>query len=151
FLSVHTGPKTTECATGVHRTIKIERGRWLLELEHDLAFDLLFWRHRRELVERVRPFQPDLVHITGPSHLGMLGAMVAHDLQVPLVASWHTNIHEFAGLRLDKLLQRWPAFLRTGAVRFAEARSLDLAIRFYQLARLLFAPNPELVELLEKR
>ena len=151
FLSVHTGPESAERAAGVHRTIEIERGRWLLELEHDLAFDLMFWRHRRELAGRVRVFQPDLVHITGPSHLGMLGAMVAHDLRVPLVASWHTNIHEFAGRRLDKLLQRWPAFLRRGAVRFADARSLDLAIRFYQLARLLFAPNPELVELLEKR
>src|SRR5262249_20854518 len=43
------------------------------------------------------------------------------------------------------------AKFRRGAVHFAEARSLDLAIRFYQLARLLFAPNPELVELLERR
>jgi len=151
FLSVHSGPEDLERAEGVHRTIEIARSRWRLELEHDLAFDLLFWRHRRMLRERLRIFQPDLVHITGPSHVGMLGALVAHDLHVPLVASWHTNVHEFAGRRLEKLLRRWPAGLQNTMVRVAERGSLGLVLRFYKLARLHFAPNLELVELLANR
>jgi glycosyltransferase involved in cell wall biosynthesis len=67
---------------------------------------------------------------------------------VPLAASWHTNIHEYAGRRLEKLL----SFLSNTQVRSisgaAEKQALRGAARFYQLARVLFAPNQELVDLL---
>ena len=151
FLSVHAGPKTVDRIEGVHETVEIARSRILIGLERDLAFDLLFWRYRDMLRERVRAFNPDLVHITGPGHLGILGARIAYDLKVPLVASWHTNVHEFAGRRLAKLLRHWPASWRNGMVDFAERKSLDLIMKFYSLAKLQFAPNPELVELVAER
>jgi glycosyltransferase involved in cell wall biosynthesis len=81
----------------------------------------------------------------------MLGAILAYRLGIPLVASWHTNVHEFGGRRLAKVLANAPARLRSAAVGMAERRSLDLAIRFYKLARVIFAPNPELCDLLETR
>ncbi len=151
FLSVHAGPETVDRIEGVHETVELARSKALIGLERDLAFDLLFWRHRGMLRDRVRAFGPDLVHITGPGHLGILGARIAYDMGVPLVASWHTNVHEFAGRRLAKLLRKWPAGWRNGMVDFAERKSLDLITRFYSLAKLQFAPNPELVQLVAER
>jgi len=88
--------------------------------------------------------------VTGPSHSGMLGAILAHELKVPLVASWHTNLHEFAARRVDSKLSwlghRW----RTAITDFTESETLAWTLRFYRLARLLFAPNPELVEMLTR-
>lgn len=83
--------------------------------------------------------------------MGLLGALIAHDLGVPLVASWHTNVHEFASRRLQKLLGRIPGNGSAPVVQHAETSALALTMRFYQLARMTFAPNPELVELLESR
>ena len=42
------------------------------------------------------------MHVTGPSDIGILGATLAHQLRIPLVASWHTNLHEFGAKRLAK-------------------------------------------------
>ncbi|MEO5926698.1 MAG: glycosyltransferase [Bryobacteraceae bacterium] len=147
FFSVHAGPKTAHWKRGTFETFEIEHSKWHLKLEHDLAFDLLFARHRKELRNALKAFQPDLVHVTGPGHIGMLGAMLAHELGVPLVASWHTNIHEFGARRLKKMLPTLP----DSVMRTAENVSLDLVVQFYRMAKVLFAPNPELVEMLAKR
>jgi phosphatidylinositol alpha 1,6-mannosyltransferase len=151
FFSMHPGPETRTWREGVFETFEIRRGALSFGLENDLAFDLMFFRHRDRLARALADFQPDLLHITGPGHPGMLGAILAYRLGVPLVASWHTNVHEFGARRLQKLLHRFPAKLRRGAAAFAERKSLDLTMRFYKLARMLFAPNPELVAMLEQR
>lgn len=147
FFSVHAGERTAHWKRGNFETYEIANSRWLLKLEHDLAFDLAFARHRKALRAALRAFQPDLVHVTGPGHLGMLGALLAHDLKVPLAASWHTNVHEFGARRLKSAIPGLP----TGVVNAAERVSLDLALRFYKLAKVLFAPNPELIAMLEQR
>jgi glycosyltransferase involved in cell wall biosynthesis len=151
FLTVHPGPRTAHWTRGNFESFELARGHALLRLEHDLAFDLAFLRYRRSARRVLETFQPDLVHITGPGHIGMLGAFLAHDLGVPLVASWHTNVHEFGSRRLRKLLSRLPESWANASARLAERKSLDWAIRFYQLARMVFAPNPELVEMLAAR
>jgi phosphatidylinositol alpha 1,6-mannosyltransferase len=151
FLSVHSGPRTAHWTRGNYQTLELAHSNASLRLEHDLAFDLGFFRHRRLVRDRVADFQPDLVHVTGPGHIGMLGAFAAFDLGVPLVASWHTNVHEFGSRRLRKRLGSLPESWRNAAGRVAERRSLDLTIRFYQLARMTFAPNPELVTMLASR
>jgi glycosyltransferase involved in cell wall biosynthesis len=107
--------------------------------------------HRKRLGAALAEFAPDLVHITGPSDAGILGAIVAHDLGLPLVASWHTNIHEFGARRLDRLLGYLPGFVRSSATRWFERKALDRCVRFYGLAKLLLAPNAELVEMLKRR
>jgi glycosyltransferase involved in cell wall biosynthesis len=144
FFSVHIGEKTAHWKRGNFETFEVANSRSVLNLEHDLAFDLRFHRHRKTLRAALRAFQPDLVHVTGPGHMGMLGALLAHDLKVPLVASWHTNVHEFGARRLKRMLPALPA----GVIASAERVSLDLAVRFYRLAKVLFAPNPELIEML---
>lgn len=60
------------------------------------SFDLLFWRHYQAIEDALREFDPDIVHITDPSDVGQLAALVAYRLRVPLAASWHTNLHEYA-------------------------------------------------------
>ena len=93
-----------------------------------------------------------MVHVTGPSDVGMLGAFVAHDLKLPLVASWHTNIHEFGARRLSQTLSFIPAEMRRKIAAFTEQRViLALACEYYRPGRVLLAPNPELVELLQRR
>jgi glycosyltransferase involved in cell wall biosynthesis len=150
-LSIHAGSADGILQEGSVTTLEFRR-RWLRwNLEHDLAFDWLFLRHRKPLKAALVEFHPDLIHITGPSDAGILGAMLAYDLRVPLVASWHTNLHEFGARRLGKVLSPLPAPLRSPAVRWFERTALDQCVRFYRLAKLIFAPNPELVEMLERR
>ena len=151
FLSVHVGPETSHWTEGDFQTLELKNSWAVVQLDTNLAFDLLFMRHLQRLRTVLKQFRPDLVHITGPGHCGILGAILAHQVNVPLVASWHTNVHEFAGRRLARLLHTIPAELRQQACRIAEQGCLDLISRFYRLARLCFAPNPELVNMLKAR
>lgn len=81
----------------------------------------------------------------------MTGALVAHELKVPLVASWHTNLHEFAGRRLRKLARILPTAQREQLVSTTEALSLRACLRFYQIARVTLAPNQEQIRMLKER
>jgi len=119
-----------------------------LDKNHD--FDLLFWRYYDEIKAKVREFQPDVVHITGPSDLGIMARLLAYQLGVPLAASWHTNIHEYAELRAAKLLRFLPTNWSAALGESIRKGSFAATARFYQIARVLFAPNRELVSLLEK-
>lgn len=96
FLSVHVGPTTRHWTEGPFETLELANSRAVLNLDTNLHFDLLFLRHCRRVWKHLRAFQPDIVHVTGPGHCGILGAMGAYTLGVPLAASWHTNLHEFA-------------------------------------------------------
>lgn len=151
FFSVHTGPQTARWTEGNLTTCELKLSWASLRLEKDLFFDLLFFRHLSRLQRALQSFRPDLVHVTGPGHQGLLGAILAHRLRVPLVASWHTNVHEYSAKRLVTVLRRLPAGSRSAVCAFAENISLDIILWFYRRARLLFAPNPELVNMLFQR
>lgn len=148
FFSVHTGPATRHWSAGPLETFEIASSHLLLGLEQDLSFDLLFWRHYRPLSAALERFQPDVLHVTGPGHCGLLGALLAHRRKIPLSASWHTNVHEFGARRLEKMLSALRDRWRYSASRWAERHSLHMTLRFYELARVLFAPNPELQQML---
>lgn len=148
FLNVHAGPRTERTESGSIVTLELERGPAAFPVERDMSFDPLFLRHRKLAAGVLRDFRPDLIHITGPSDVGILGANLAHSLRIPLVASWHTNLHEFGARRLDKVLSFLPDSTRGSLTGFTERRILDGCARFYRLARILFAPNRELVDLL---
>jgi len=151
FFSVHAGRATKHVKDGAYESFELANSGATLRLEHDLFFDLRFGRHRHAVTAALREFSPDVVHVTGPGHMGLLGAICAKALGVPLVASWHTNVHEFGARRLAKMLQFWPGGLRRRLPPWAERKSLDLILWFYRRAGVLFAPNPELVEMLERR
>jgi glycosyltransferase involved in cell wall biosynthesis len=71
--------------------------------------------------------------------------------RIPLIASWHTELHKFLATRLEKLLAFGPAGLRRGLTGFVERRALDALIRFYKIPRAILAPSEEIVELLKQR
>ena len=150
FFSLHPGRRTQAWREEELIRYELRNSRFSFSLEVDLSFDPLFWRHTRGVLAALREFAPDLIHITGPGHCGILGAILARHLRVPLVASWHTNVHEYGGRRLHKLLRFLPQSAVTPLCNWAEARMLDVLLRFYRMARLQFAPNPELVSLLAK-
>jgi phosphatidylinositol alpha 1,6-mannosyltransferase len=151
MFSVHAGPRTSVSEEGSVTTFEFHRGLVKWRLEHDLAIDFLLLRYLSKLRRALAEFNPDLVHITGPSDSGILGAILAHELGVPLVASWHTNLHEFGARRLSQLLRFLPERARSSAASWFEVNALDRCVWFYGLAKLVFAPNAELVEMLAQR
>jgi glycosyltransferase involved in cell wall biosynthesis len=151
FLCVQSGPQTLVTRDGSLTTVELERSRAAFALDRDLYCDPLLSRYKNWVTAQLRAFQADLVHITGPGDMGILGFWVAHSLRIPLVASWHTNLHEYAACRMDKLLTFIAEPWRRRISSMVEDRSLRACIGFYRSARFLLAPNQTLVDLLEGR
>ena len=126
--------------------VDLPRSRVSIPMEKDLSFDALFARYAGTIQRALQQFKPDVIHITGPSELGIFGAYFAWRMGIPLAASWHTNVHEYASRRsapLAKLVPNAPQLLEDGA--------LAATSRFYRLAKVLYAPNEELCTLLEHK
>jgi phosphatidylinositol alpha 1,6-mannosyltransferase len=130
-------------------TLELPRGIFSFALERDLRFDPAFPRHIPIIGEVLDRFRPDLIHITGPSEVGMLGAGLAYHRDLPLAASWHTNVHEYLARRSDWLLRLLPERHSQSTGKKIQDLTLAAAARFYSIAKVLFAPNVELCELLE--
>jgi phosphatidylinositol alpha 1,6-mannosyltransferase len=151
FLCVRAGDRTQPFfEENQVSTLELPRGFLSFALDKDLRFDPAFLRHLPDIVRTLNKFQPNIIHITGPSEIGMLGAALAHQMQVPLVASWHTNVHEYAARRSDWFLRLLPKESAARTAKKIEKLTLFAAARFYSLAKIMFAPNRELCELLEK-
>jgi phosphatidylinositol alpha 1,6-mannosyltransferase len=151
FCCVHAGPERRACRRGSVTTLELNRSRASFPLDRGLYCDPLLSRHKNWAVDRLRDFRPDLVHITGPGDFGILGFWVSHTLGIPLVASWHTNLHKYASKRLQGVLPFVPRLLSESLGRAAESLSLDAAMRFYRLAHFVLAPNQEMVDQLRIR
>jgi glycosyltransferase involved in cell wall biosynthesis len=159
FLCVHAASGSGELAAdaparqtdATAQRLELSRGPLSFRIEHDLRFDLLFWRHTRRVREALGAFAPDVLHITGPSDVGQLGAYLGHRLSIPMVGSWHTNLHEFAARRALKRLTWLSAGARQTARDRIERYALRATLWFYQVPRVLFAPNEELVRMLANR
>ena len=150
-FSVHAGPITEVRVEGSITTLELKRGPLAFPLDRELRCDPFLTRYRDLTLSELTPFGADVVHITGPGDVGILGAWVAHDLRVPLVASWHTNLQEYAEKRLYRSLQWVPESLRRRVSSAAGRGSMEALMSFYGMARLLMAPNHAMVDLLEKR
>ena len=151
FLCVRAGDRAQAVIEdGNVWTLELPRGFLSFALEKDLRFDPAFLRHIPLIGEVLERFKPDLIHITGPSEVGMLGAGLAHHFGLPLAASWHTNVHEYAARRSGWFLRLLPKRHSAGAGQKIEDLSMAVAAQFYSVAQVLFAPNPELCALLER-
>lgn len=131
--------------------MELKRGMAAFPLDKSLYCDPLLTRHKAFVVDQLLAFRPDVVHITGPGDLGFLGLWVAHILRVPLVASWHTNLHEYLSRRLDRVLNLLPQKLHNRTSSAVESQTLRGLMRFYRTARFVLAPNQTLVDLLHAR
>jgi glycosyltransferase involved in cell wall biosynthesis len=154
FFCLHPGKRGSEIREqhqGELTTLDIPRGSAIsFRLEKDLTFDPAFLRHKSFIHRCLGEFRPDIVHITGPSEPGILGAWLARNFRVPLVASWHTNLHEYAAQRSSWLLRMLPRSKVPAAEKKIEDATLQACARFYRMAEVLFAPNIDLCNLLER-
>jgi len=150
FLCVRAGTRTMAFEqAGELRTLELGRTRASVRMEKDLEFDALFWRHGGAIRRELERFKPDVIHITGPSELGMFGAYFAWEMGIPLAASWHTNVHEYLARRMVWLTKRLgESGMAVG--QGVEDGALWTTSQFYKLAKVLFAPNEELCAMLEK-
>ncbi len=151
FLCVRAGDREQSLTKdGNVWTLELPRGIFSFGLEKDLRFDPAFLRHVPQIEEVLVRFAPDLIHITGPSEVGMLGAGLAHHFDLPLAASWHTNVHEYAARRAEWFLRMLPPERAESTEQKIEDLTMTAAAKFYSVARMLFAPNRELCALLER-
>jgi glycosyltransferase involved in cell wall biosynthesis len=151
FLCVRAGDRTQAIIEeGSVWTLELPRGFLSIALEKDLFFDPAFLRHIPFIEEVLERFKPDLIHITGPSEIGMLGAGLAHHLGLPLAASWHTNVHEYAARRSEWFLRLLPVRQSAATGQTIEDLAMTAAAKFYSIAQVLFAPNPDLCRRLER-
>jgi glycosyltransferase involved in cell wall biosynthesis len=150
LLSVHAGPETRLVHDGSIVRLDLKRA-WMSSfgLDYDLKFDVWLWRHASHVAEALKWFAPDVLHFTGPGDVGQLGAYLGHRLRIPMVASWHTNLHEYASRRLRL---RWAtAEARAWARLWIELCARRLLTAFYKIPRVILAPNRELASLLERQ
>ncbi len=134
--------RTDEFAT-TH--VELARGRLAFSLDKGLRHDPMLWRHQGQVAAAIREFKPDIIHVVSPGDVSEIGVYTAKQMKLPLAISWHTNLHEFGAMRLARML-RWQ-----GVSRLSEKWILDAVIRFYRLGDVLYAPNEELVEMLQRR
>ena len=151
FLSARASARTTLiCQEDSITVVELRRGLFSLPLDNDLHLDPVFFRHLSLIDRAVHQFRPDVIHITGPSYVGLMAAAVAILNRIPLAASWHTNVHEYASRRSQWLTGRLPGAASRLASAAIEEFFLRLTALLYSWARINFAPNPGLCRTLER-
>lgn len=151
LLCIHAMRESKDLPAGSVGHIPLKRSLLAIRADESLAFDPVFMRHYPRVLEKLREFKPDIIHITGLNDVSIIGAFAAHKLQIPLIASWHTNLHEFAAKRLTKGLRFLPKSWASGIASTAEKGILAGATLYYQMPKIVLAPNQELIDLLESR
>ena len=152
FMSVHAGDATIFRRERNHVELSLKRSFAGVPLDNHMSFDIAFMRHFPRVLAAAREFRPDVIHVTGPSDVGILGATAADRLGIPILASWHTNLHEYAGTRLGSVIRAFSSdAARLKLEALTEARTLDALGLYYSMATLLLAPNEELRAMLEKK
>lgn len=144
LLIVHGGEATQMIESGSVIRLELARSRRSsVRLEHDLRFDLAFWRHARRVASVLRWFRPDVLHFTGPSDVGQLAAALGRRRRIPMVGSWHTNLHEYASRRLLASFESFSDSARGRIGATVERHALSLTTLFYALPHVILAPNEE--------
>jgi phosphatidylinositol alpha 1,6-mannosyltransferase len=152
FLCLRWGKGSVACDEGLEAcSLELVRSRLSFQIDPDLRFDVRFYRLLEGVEAHVRRFQPDFIHLTSPGDLGILGAIIAARLRVPLAASWHTNLHEFASRRAGRACAFLPVGLRRRLSDSVERFVMDRVCWFFGRAQVLFAPNVELARTLSER
>jgi phosphatidylinositol alpha 1,6-mannosyltransferase len=151
FLCVRAGDREQHLVQdGNVWTLELPRGLLSFALEKDLRFDPAFPRHIPLIEDVLDQFRPDLIHITGPSEIGLLGAGLAWNRNLPLAASWHTNVHEYAARRSEWFLRYLSKESAEATGHTIEDIAMQAAAAFYKAARVLYAPNLELCDQLHR-
>ncbi len=150
LLAIHGGTLPGTSEEGSVRRVELTRSWLSAKIESDLRFDFAFCRYRRRIQDELERFRPDVIHITSPGELGELGVYLSRKLKIPLVASWHTNFHQFAARRLQRLIGFMPGKIARPTVAWSQERGLRILLWFYRFAKVTLAPTLPQVDWLEK-
>jgi len=150
YLCIHAGKKTETAQDESIRYLSLKRSAVSFPMDEDLKYDPLFQRHANRVLRELMDFQPDVLHITGLNDVSIVGAYLAWKLQIPMVGSWHTNLHEFAARRLTRMFRFLPEKTLNSMTGFAERKIMDGAVLYYKMPKVVLSPNQELVDLLGK-
>jgi glycosyltransferase involved in cell wall biosynthesis len=151
WLCVHGGSATKLHVEGAVRRLELRRSLVSFSLDRQLRCDPLLMRHRHLVADQVASFGAAIVHITSPGDVGILGGWVAHHLRLPVIASWHTNAHEYAALRLNRAFPWLTSRLRNRISAAAQRRCENALLWFYRKPQLCIAPSHQMVDFLGKR
>lgn len=148
YLCIHAAPRSETRQDGSVTYMTLKRSPFSFSLDEELAYDPFFQRYASKIDRQLQEFKPDVIHITGLNDLSIVGAYLAWRHQIPILGSWHTNVHEFAAHRLAKILRFLPSGLVRNITGFAERKIMDGAVLYYKMPKVVLAPNQELVDLL---
>ncbi len=148
YLCVHAAKKSEVLVDGSVTYLTLKRSFASFSLDEELAYDPFFQRYAGRVDKQLKEFKPDVIHITGLNDVSIVGAYLGWKHQIPLLGSWHTNLHEFAAHRLAKALRFLPASTVKKITGFAEKRILDGAVYYYKMPKVVLAPNRELIDIL---
>jgi len=148
FINVHAGPETKVNQEGNFISLSLKRSPASFTMDEGLRYDPFFQRHASFVRKELEKFRPDVFHITGLNDVSILGAYLAWKMDVALVGSWHTNLHEYAATRLRARLQFLPEKTAFGLTDFIQRKILDGAKLYYRMPQRILAPNQELIDML---
>ncbi|MDQ2746636.1 MAG: glycosyltransferase [Acidobacteriota bacterium] len=151
FLCVYADKKTEVRQDGSVTFLALKRSPLAFRLDEDLAYDPFFQRHATRALRELVKFKPDVIHITGINDISIIGVYLGWKMQIPVLGSWHTNVHEFAARRLEKLFGFLPAPVVAKISNFAERRILDGSLLYYKIPKVILAPNQELIDLFAEK
>jgi phosphatidylinositol alpha 1,6-mannosyltransferase len=150
FLCVRWGKAAGTQDDGSVRTLDFVRSGMSFPVDTDLSFDPQFLRVQNTLVKELERFRPDVIHVTSPGDMGIMGAILASRFHTRLALSWHTNLHEFAARRVSQALSWIPSVARPTA-QAVEGFVMNKVCWFFGRGDVVFAPNPELISTLTQR
>lgn len=150
FLCVHAGDKIETIDDGSVRYLSLMRSPLSLPMDEGLKYDPLFQRHTNRVLRELTKFKPDVLHITGLNDVSIVGAYLAWKMDLPLVGSWHTNLHEYAARRLTRMFGFVPEKTLNPITDFAERKIMDGAVLYYKMPQVILAPNQELLDQLTR-
>lgn len=146
FFCIRAGEETKFTKSGQFQILELKRNKLSFPIDGELKYDPFLWRYKKLIREKLKDFQPDVVHLTGLNDVSQIGFYHAHYDQLPAVASWHTNTHEYAARRLLYCLRWLPQKMQNKIESSVEKTVMAGLMRLYHLAQVQLAPNNELVE-----
>lgn len=150
LLCVHAGEKTETSVSGSVTHLSLKRSPLSIPMDKDLKYDPFFNRHLKLVNRALEEFRPDVLHITGLNDVSIIAVLLGNKRQIPLLGSWHTNLHEFASRRLDKMFRFLPNSFRSSITKLAERKIFQGATLYYKIPKVVLAPNQELIDALCK-
>jgi phosphatidylinositol alpha 1,6-mannosyltransferase len=146
FLCVYADKIESLTNEGSVTNLALKRSPLAIPMDEGLKYDPLFNRHLKKVEKALKEFKPDVIHLTGLNDISIIAAILSNKMKIPMLGSWHTNLHEFASRRLERFLWFVPEKLRTNIARIAENKIFQGAKLYYKMPKMVLAPNQELVD-----